>query len=287
MKIIDPHIHLFDLDKGEYHWLKPENPPFWPDKRTIYRNFSEHDLLLKAPFKIDAFVHIEAGFNNERPDMELAWLKLNSTRYKAVAFADLTLASVEFEQVIQTLKTDDHIIGIRHILDKQACSLLTNRQVVNNLCYLSREALLFECQLELTDNNAIDLLVNLLDQLPSLTCILNHAGFPPLGKLSDNNQLNIWLSNLKRLASFPTVAIKCSGFEMLKRDYSDAMILTVVSACIEAFGQPRVMMASNFPLTLFSTSYCEYWQRVIQILPKHSINSLCYENAKNWYKLGD
>jgi L-fuconolactonase len=28
VKIIDPHIHLFDLQEGEYQWLKLENEPY-------------------------------------------------------------------------------------------------------------------------------------------------------------------------------------------------------------------------------------------------------------------
>ncbi len=38
LKIIDPHIHLIDLAKGQYHWLKPQNPPHWPDKHLIEKN---------------------------------------------------------------------------------------------------------------------------------------------------------------------------------------------------------------------------------------------------------
>lgn len=44
MKFIDPHIHLFNLALGQYQWLKPENPPFWPDKNIINNNFTESDL---------------------------------------------------------------------------------------------------------------------------------------------------------------------------------------------------------------------------------------------------
>ena len=73
MKIIDPHLHLFDLSQGEYSWLKPECPPFWPDKSLVAKNFSEHDLRLNESLKLTGFVHIDAGFNNQQPRREIAW----------------------------------------------------------------------------------------------------------------------------------------------------------------------------------------------------------------------
>ena len=64
MDILDPHLHLFNLKSGDYHWLSPDNPPFWSDKAVIAKNFNESHLLLSTPFNLKGFVHIEAGFDN-------------------------------------------------------------------------------------------------------------------------------------------------------------------------------------------------------------------------------
>ena len=39
MKIIDPHLHLFDLQQGQYDWLKPENPDYPIIEITEDNNF--------------------------------------------------------------------------------------------------------------------------------------------------------------------------------------------------------------------------------------------------------
>ena len=70
-KIIDPHIHLFDLAKGQYQWLQTNNPPFWPDKHIIQKNFIEQDLKLNNNFSLEGIAHIEAGFDNESPIEEI------------------------------------------------------------------------------------------------------------------------------------------------------------------------------------------------------------------------
>ena len=68
---IDPHVHLFALQEGDYHWLKPNNPPFWPDKDVIAKSTYEHHLRRASKGKLTGFVHIEAGFDNERPWREI------------------------------------------------------------------------------------------------------------------------------------------------------------------------------------------------------------------------
>ena len=87
MKIIDPHVHLFDIAQGDYHWLKPDNSPFWSDKALINKTCVEGDLafIFETDLKSEpvfsselelvlaSFVHIEAGFDNKRP-----WRELNN-----------------------------------------------------------------------------------------------------------------------------------------------------------------------------------------------------------------
>ena len=75
IKIIDPHLHLFDLKQGDYHWLKADNPPNWPDKNVINNTFDEQDLSLSPPLSLAGFVHIEAGFDNLQPWRELNYLQ--------------------------------------------------------------------------------------------------------------------------------------------------------------------------------------------------------------------
>ena len=68
---IDPHIHFFALNEGHYGWLKPANAPFWPDKKAIAKHTTEHMLYCASLGQLGGFVHIEAGFDNERPWREI------------------------------------------------------------------------------------------------------------------------------------------------------------------------------------------------------------------------
>ena len=41
LKIIDPHVHFFNLAEGQYTWLQGENPPAWPNLELIKQPISE------------------------------------------------------------------------------------------------------------------------------------------------------------------------------------------------------------------------------------------------------
>ena len=75
---------------------------------------------------------------------------------------------------------------------------------------------------------------------------------------------------------------------MTNRQYQQDWQQAVLSHCLRAFGEHRVMIASNFPLTLFSTSYQAYWHSLVELIEKIDtklVKTLCYDNARQWYKL--
>ncbi|MCW8834361.1 MAG: amidohydrolase family protein [Colwellia sp.] len=301
MKIIDPHIHLFNLEQGDYHWLKAENPPFWPDKSIINKTFKASDLTLSAPLKLAGFVHIEAGFDNIQPWRELAFIEEMSVEKtcniacKTIAAIELTLSSHKFKRCLEKVSAFNSFAGVRHILDKQALSLLTDKQVLSNFTLLNKFAmnfaqnLIFETQLAMTDHAAVNALCQVIRANPKLNFIINHGGFPP--EDSQTQEFEHWQSNLQKIASLPNTAIKCSGWEMIDRNYPIAWVNKSLTLIINIFGAKKVMLSSNFPLCLLSKkSYQEYWQSIItsdffQALSEQEKNALCYDNALRWYSL--
>ena len=296
MNIIDPHVHLFNLVQGEYHWLRTSEPPFWPDKTLINRTFYDTDLLLEPHFTLSGFVHIEAGFNNSQPWQELLMLERTCKKpFKAIATIDLTLTNQKFTQCLAKLVNFNSFVGVRHIFDEQALTLLTNKQVLENFCVLNRWAkaenrkLIFEAQLSLTEHAPVNALCEVINNNANITFIINHAGFPPADIHTIEWQR--WQSNLVKLAMYPHVAIKCSGWEMTDRHYQQVWLSENLTLLFHVFGKDNMMLASNFPLCLFSKKgYLDYWQAItssdfFQALSAHEKNALCYDNALRWYSM--
>jgi predicted TIM-barrel fold metal-dependent hydrolase len=286
IKIIDPHLHLFDIEQGDYQWLKAENPPFWSDKKIIASNFTEKDLQLSSPFELAAFVHIEAGFDNLQPSREIAWLERTcSLPFRSIASINLLLPSNEFQQTLDKLCEYKSVVGVRDILDESAFDYLSNPLVRKNLALLEKQQLIFECQMPLTDVAATAQLIEVLNDLPTLNLVINHAGCPP-ENVNGESWTN-WQKSLQSLSHFENICIKISGFEMINRNYSATWQQLVINQCLNTFGLHKTMLASNFPLCLFKGSYQEHWlsHKQNNQLSTKTIELLCYENAQRIYQI--
>lgn len=296
MKIIDPHIHLFDINQGDYYWLKPDNPPFWVDKSLINRNFNECDLQLASPNALSGFVHIEAGFNNVEPQREIQWLESTlTTPFRSIAYLDITLSSSLFLKAINQLSAYKSVVGIRYILDDNASDLFNNAQALTNLSSLADYGLLFEAQLSLSNTSTVNALSHFLNNQNQLNVIINHAGITSDASIKNANTSTstksstiaetTWLGAIKTLAAFNHCAIKCSGWELSNRNYTQQTQINVINTCLKYFGENRVMLASNFPLVIFSQSYNDYWKNLAECDQwnneiKHKI---FYQNSYCWY----
>lgn len=291
--IIDPHLHFFEINQGHYQWLKEEEAPFWPDKAKLRYSFHEKSLLLDQDSRLAGFVHIEAGFDNARPWREIAWLESSCTLpFNTVAGINLTLEENDFIHQINQLLEYQSVVGCRHILDDDACELLVQKKVQSNLAYLAEKQLSFDLQMPLSNSQAVGLLITILKEHPNLRLIINHAGWPPINTKAapEDTAWKQWQTGLTALSQFEQCAIKCSGWEMADRHYDTSWQLKVITQCLNAFGDNRVMLASNFPLTLFSQDYKNLWQQYFNLetkvaLSQQQVTALTYGNAAYWYKL--
>jgi len=265
INIIDPHLHLFNRARGDYHWLKTQNPPFWSDKSIIQQDFSIDDinnsLLVNNKIKLASFIHIEAGFDNAQAWRELEYIEsLDCQNNRTIASIDLLAAPEHFQATLQRLQQCQSLIGARHIFDEQAYAILANQNSQQNFASLNEVTdFIFELQLPLADESAIKvmpLLIQTIVNNSQLGFIINHAGFPPKetsiasSKDIDGDAWRLWQQHITELAQYPNVFIKCSGWEMVERQYKMSWFSEVTSFCLKMFSVERVMLASNFPLCL-------------------------------------
>lgn len=274
-KIIDPHLHFFALDEGDYHWLVGDAPPPWPNLDKIKRTHTLSDLLADCPFELKGLVHIEAGFDNHDPARELAWLAHNVAPfpYKAIAYAKIDDKPQQFKLNIAAL-TDNHCIGIRDITEGDDALRLAHPNTLINLQYLASQDLHFEAQGHFGDKHYRNILLNLCHAVPKLTVILTHFAL-----LEEHNE---WEPALKELANVGNVVIKYSGQEMLKSAIS---MQSAFEGLLRTFGADRVMLASNYPVCLQKTSYSALWHSYQQNWPDHhSFEAVSYLNAQRIYR---
>ena len=76
MQIIDAHHHLWDLEKHDHPWLKPDAAHLAGNLMPICRNYQLDDFLTDARQQsLVKSVHLQAGISLPESVEETAWLQ--------------------------------------------------------------------------------------------------------------------------------------------------------------------------------------------------------------------
>ena len=280
---VDPHIHFFALDEGDYHWLKAANPPMWADKSHIAKPHFERDLVSNSKNSLAGFVHIEAGYDNAHPWREVQFLEKHCTKpFKAVAGIDLLSSSAASH--INTLSSMKSVSGLRHILDEDALFILQHPKALWCFSHMSALGLSFDVQADMGCAKTVNILLRILTRNPSLKMTVNHSAVAP----RDTTSLAFftWRKNIKLLGSTGQVAFKFSGLEMQDRVWSWQTALTRFDVLMSEVGEDAIMFASNFPLCTWRMPYGQLWrgyERLTKGLTTQAQQKLCSQNALTWY----
>ena len=282
---IDPHIHFFALNEGGYGWLKPANAPFWADKKAIAKNTTEYMLYRASLGRLCGFVHIEAGYDNDRPWREITFLERHCMLpFRAVACIDLAGNSVGSH--IDKLGLYCSVRGLRHILDDDAESLLRAPKVKWALSHMASRGLSFEAQLNIANSNAVSALLNVLEQNPSLKVAINHTAIAPVEVKS--YAFKAWQQNIRDLSETGQVAFKFSGLEMQDRNWQWQRASYIFETLLTTVGANQIMFASNYPLCKWRMPYAALWQGLSNMtapLSETQKAALLSVNAKQWYDI--
>ncbi|MDK2594965.1 amidohydrolase family protein [Pseudoalteromonas obscura] len=275
MKIIDPHLHFFDLEKGQYQWLK-HNPPAWNNIEQIKQNHLPSDLQDMSSVSVAACVHVEAGFDNSNPINELQWLEsvVPPLPYKAVAYAKIDNPPELFNAALKKLHHPS-LAAIRDITEGEDAERLLSPNVIRNIQHLSELGLHFEAQFEVHNSAVSEHLFEIHQTHKNSRLVINHAGFMTC---RDN-----WQDNIEKLAKLNNCFIKFSGQELLDAPMNPQQQLDVL---LTQFGPTRVMLASNHPVCLIEHDYQRQWAHyyeLVQQIDPTLWQALSFDNAKRIY----
>jgi predicted TIM-barrel fold metal-dependent hydrolase len=298
MQIIDPHQHLWDLERHDYPWLRPETPHPAGDLTPICQSYRLDDFLADAAgLELVKSVHLQAEIDRRDPVAETAWLQAIADApgsrgfpHGIVGFADL--ADPEVEATIERHCGYANVRGVRYILNYEEglplyCATgrgdwLRDPQWRRGFGLLARYGLSFDLQIFWQQmEDALDL----ARTFPETQVILNHTGMP---RMSHAAYVESWRNGMRTLAAAPNVAVKISGLGMFNHDWTAELIRPFVLDTIEIFGMDRCMFASNFPVDRLHADYHAIWQAFDEIATDFSpeeCRALFHDNAARFYRL--
>ncbi len=266
--IIDPHMHLWDLDRHYYAWLQdtplPNNPA--GDMSPIaYRSYGLDDYLAdSAGWNLAQVVHVECGLPPKDQLSETDWLQgLADTRGVIGGIvAGAWLEDPGVEALLEAQAARLNVRGVRQIVSWHADPLKTygdhdrlqDPRWRQGYALLARHGLSFDLQLYPSQMRAA---AELAAAHPDIPVIVNHAGLPTD---RDEAGLAAWRDGLALLAQLPNVACKISGLAMIDRAWTTHSLRPFVLRVIETFGVERCMFASNFPVEKVHGSFGAFYR---------------------------
>ncbi len=285
LRIVDPHIHLWDLGTGLY----PRRVARGPGKSSMTGDYLLDDLITDAgPIKILKAVHVEAsatdGLAEARHMQAMADAAATGIPQAIVARADL--ADPQADATLARLAAIPNVRGIRQMLYRYSEPLpndyLRYPAWRTGFGLLRRHGLSFDLQ---ASPRQMAEVARLACDHPDIGIVLNH-----IGNIADRSldMWRTWREGLRLLAKCENVWIKISGLAMFDAQWTIESLRPYVFEALDAFGPHRAMFASNFPVDKSGSSYPALWQAfavIVEALPPDDQARLLRGNAERFYRI--
>ena len=296
LRIVDSHVHLWDLSRARCGWLQDDplpNNPAGDMSPIAHRNYLLDDYLADtAGWRVDKIVHVEAGQPVGHQLAETDWLQsiADQRGYPHGIVAGADLLDPDLDALLEAHAARPNVRGVRQIVcwhedplktytDRD---LLRDPQWVEGFGKLAKHGLSFDLQLYPSQMATAAIIAA---RHPDIPMIVNHAGLP-----TDRNDIGMerWRIVLRLLAAQPHVSIKISGLGITDRNWTQESLRSVVLECIDAFGTERAMFASDFPVERVHGSFDAFYSAFDAITAGFSADErdrLFAGNAETIYRI--
>ena len=256
-EIIDAHHHLWRYSPLEYSWIDD-------GMTSLRRDFLLADLERElAVAGVDGTVAVQARQTLEETDWLLSVAEGSRLLRGVVGWAPI--ASRDFPVILDRLKSDKKLKGLRHVIQGESDDNYINRPDFNRGIKALAETglvydiLIFEKHLAST--------IEFVDRHPNQVFVLDHIAKPPIR----DSVLKPWKRNISELARRTNVCCKLSGLvtEAGWSTWSDADLRPYVDVVLDAFTPKRLMFGSDWPVCLLAATYERWFESL-----SRSINQL-------------
>ena len=278
--IVDPHLHVWDIDRIDYPWLRDVpllNRTFLLEdyNRACDTVAVERMVFLQCEAEFSQFQR-EADWVNSLADQDprlqgiVPWAPLENGD---AAHADL-----------ERLASNPRVKGIRRII-----------QFEPDLDFCLRPDFVRGVQALVDYNLSFDICIapqhlpntiQLVQQCPNVHFVLDHIAKPDI----KHQQVEPWRTDIATLSTFPNVWCKISGLvtEADHNSWQQAQLKPYIDHVIAQFGFGRVMYAGDWPVASQATTYPRWVETLlwaVQGCSTDELKNLFHDNAMTFYKL--
>ena len=256
MQKLDAHMHVWQLERGDYDWLTPE-------LGSIYRDFEIDDVWNEAAdARVSRTILVQAAASSAETDYLLGLATSDQRVAGVVGWVDFEAPDAA-DQIARRSK-DQHIVGLRPMIaDIPDPNWILGDAITPALESMLVNGLVFDAHAR---PDLVSLMTLLAERYPDLQIVLNHGGKPPI----ESRELSEWRRDISTLARQKNVACKLSGLLTEAGPYSgDAAIGEVVGHLAECFGPSRLLWGSDWPVLNMAGSYSGWVSQSERLIGKH------------------
>jgi L-fuconolactonase len=276
---VDAHQHFWDLDRGSYPWLDPD------DHAPIYENFyPEHLKPQLHQAGIEQTVLVQAANSHEDTAAMLAYAKRFDWIGAVIGWVPLLEPELA-NQALDRYTAEPGFRGVRHLIhDEPDKDWIIREPVLESIELLEKRGLILE--LPAVFPRHLEHVPKLCETFPSLTLVIDHLAKPPV---DDADAFGPWAEELKVCASYENVSAKVSGLNTVSpQDWSHRDIRPYIDVAIDAFGPDRLMFGSDWPVCLLQDPYQKVWQetqRALEHCAPEQLDAVLGTTAETTYRL--
>jgi len=255
MTRIDSHQHFWRPSRGDYQWLRADEPALAP----LVRDFLPEDLdpLLRAS-NAPKTVLVQAAGSMAETEFLLDLASRHDFICGVVGWIDLSRSDAV--PVLDAWARHPKFKGVRPMLqDLPQVDWIERAPDADAVRALIRLGLRFDA---LVKPEHLSSLLRFLHAWPELPAVIDHAGKPQLAQGWQGDWATAWQRDMAELAALPQVQCKFSGLlnEMspLQRASTAASVTAlrpVWDSLLQWFGPARLMWGSDWPVLTLAGSY--------------------------------
>jgi len=258
MQRIDAHQHFWQLARGDYGWLRADDPGVAP----LVRDFLPDALApMLRTHGVARTVLVQAAESVAETEFMLGLAAANDFIGGVVGWVDL--AHADAATTLARLAADERLKSVRPMLqDLPADDWILQAPRPEALRALQRLGLRFDA---LVRPRQLAALARFARARPELPIVIDHAAKPPLAAAWNDEAMAAWRRDMAALAALPQVCCKVSGLltELAPSDRASPTRATerlrpVVDALLAWFGPRRLMWGSDWPVLTLAASYADW-----------------------------
>jgi len=274
--VIDAHLHLWDVRRGGYDWLRR------PQNAAINRTYTFADFASRAAAAgVDRAVLVQADDSAADTDAMFEIAAAHEEIAGVVAWVPLDRPD-EAAAALDLLAARPGFAGIRTLIhDQPDPDWLLRPEVSGGLALLEERDIPFDVICALPRH--LSHVPVLSERFPLLRMVLDHLAHPPLG-----GDLGQWQTLITAAAANPRVFAKVSGLYPPDPSWTAEDLRGVVQFAVEAFGPGRLMFGSDWPVAELGGGYAKVFAELSALfarLPAISRDAILGGTAARFYAL--